>query len=225
MANDIVFYFAAEHWRESAFVGNLIYSSLIAHGATNDEALSIDRADFDDLLDDFHRDVVKFLEALGHVVWFDHLPQRHGVGEVVDTCTPEQRIDVDKALEAASKASSSAYRQRAASLLSAIREEAKAQQDAFRLSVFDDAIELLEELAADSRIDAGHSQRINQFLAKVGKNMKATVMTPDRRKVMIDSSWMQSNASLMYYTQATDGVWVPICDLKQYESGNRPFSS
>jgi hypothetical protein len=53
----------------------------------------------------------------------------------------------------------------------------------------------------------------------------ATVMTVDRRKVMIDSSWMKANASLMYYTQATDGVWVPICDLKQYESGNRPFAS
>lgn len=52
-----------------------------------------------------------------------------------------------------------------------------------------------------------------------------TVMTFDRRKVLIDSAWMQSNATLLHYTQASDGVWVPSCDLKQYESGNRPFRS
>lgn len=53
----------------------------------------------------------------------------------------------------------------------------------------------------------------------------ATVMTPDRRKVFIDSAWMQANATLLFYVQASDGVWVPICDVKQYESGNRPFRS
>lgn len=49
------------------------------------------------------------------------------------------------------------------------------------------------------------------------------VMTFDRRKVEIDSAWMQANATLFHYAQAIDGVWVPICDLRRYESGNRPF--
>ena len=51
----------------------------------------------------------------------------------------------------------------------------------------------------------------------------ATVMTADRNKVSIDSQWMQSNATLLGYAQARDGVWVPTCDLKQYEAGRRRF--
>jgi hypothetical protein len=51
----------------------------------------------------------------------------------------------------------------------------------------------------------------------------ATVMTWNRRKVMIDSAWMTANAHLLHYTQAADGVWVPVGDLRQYEAGNRPW--
>jgi hypothetical protein len=51
----------------------------------------------------------------------------------------------------------------------------------------------------------------------------ATVMTANRVRVAIDAAWMQANASLLFYTQASDGVWVPRCDLVQYEAGRRPF--
>ena len=51
----------------------------------------------------------------------------------------------------------------------------------------------------------------------------ATAMTADRKKVLIDDQWMQANAALLGYEQASDGVWVPTCDLKQYEAGRRPF--
>ena len=51
----------------------------------------------------------------------------------------------------------------------------------------------------------------------------ATVMTADRVRVMIDSTWMKANASLFGYVVASDGAWVPRCDLAQYEAGRRPF--
>jgi hypothetical protein len=54
--------------------------------------------------------------------------------------------------------------------------------------------------------------------------MQAIVMTATRQKIHIDAQWMQSNASLFGYVEASGGVWVPCCDLKQYESGNRPFA-
>ena len=53
----------------------------------------------------------------------------------------------------------------------------------------------------------------------------ATVMTWNRLKVMIDATWMQANASLFGYAVASDGVWVPRCDLVQYEAGRRPFQA
>lgn len=53
----------------------------------------------------------------------------------------------------------------------------------------------------------------------------AIVMTFDRRKVAVDSAWIEAHATLLYYAKASDGVWVPTCDLKQYEAGNRPFRS
>jgi len=54
--------------------------------------------------------------------------------------------------------------------------------------------------------------------------MQAIVMTATRQEVRVDLQWMQSNAAMFFYTQASDGVWVPCCDIKQYESGNRPFA-
>ena len=53
----------------------------------------------------------------------------------------------------------------------------------------------------------------------------ATVMTWNRRKVFVDSAWMQANASLLFYVLASDGVWVPKGDLVQYEAGRRPFQA
>ena len=52
----------------------------------------------------------------------------------------------------------------------------------------------------------------------------ATVMTANRTKVEINASWMRANASLFGYVVASDGVWVPKCDLVQYEAGRRPFA-
>ena len=51
----------------------------------------------------------------------------------------------------------------------------------------------------------------------------ATVMTWNRKRVFIDSAWMQQFAATLYYTQASDGVWVPECDMAQYETGRRQF--
>ena len=51
----------------------------------------------------------------------------------------------------------------------------------------------------------------------------ATVMTVDRVRVAIDATWMRDNASFFGYVVASDGVWVPRCDLAQYEAGRRPF--
>jgi len=52
----------------------------------------------------------------------------------------------------------------------------------------------------------------------------ATVMTAMRTKVKVDATWMQENGRLLNFTQACDGVWVPICDLAQYEAGKRPWA-
>ena len=51
----------------------------------------------------------------------------------------------------------------------------------------------------------------------------AVVMTYARSKVFIDRDWMEANAELIDYVQASDGIWVPKCDLVQYESGKRKF--
>lgn len=53
--------------------------------------------------------------------------------------------------------------------------------------------------------------------------MTATIMTHARTKAFIDRDWMEANAELIDYVQASDGVWVPKCDLVQYEAGKRPF--
>ncbi len=50
------------------------------------------------------------------------------------------------------------------------------------------------------------------------------VMTTCRKKVHIQKYVMELNGELLGWVVASDGVWVPRCDLKQYESGNRPFS-
>jgi hypothetical protein len=50
------------------------------------------------------------------------------------------------------------------------------------------------------------------------------VMTVLRKRVYIQRSFMELQGKILGWVVASDGVWVPRCDLKQYESGNRPFS-
>jgi hypothetical protein len=54
--------------------------------------------------------------------------------------------------------------------------------------------------------------------------MTATVMTWNRQRVEVDANWMIDNASMLHYVQAFDGVWVPACDLIQYEAGRRHWA-
>lgn len=53
----------------------------------------------------------------------------------------------------------------------------------------------------------------------------ATVMTWNRKRVLIDAVWMKQFAATLCYTQASDGVWVPKCDLVQYEARRRQFDA
>lgn len=53
--------------------------------------------------------------------------------------------------------------------------------------------------------------------------MKLTekLMRWDRTVVEVSSEFMRNYASRFHYVKATDGVWVPRCDLQQYEAGQR----
>lgn len=51
----------------------------------------------------------------------------------------------------------------------------------------------------------------------------AVLMNHGREKIFVDSSWIEANAELIDFVKAKDGVWVPKCDLAQYELGKRPF--
>ncbi len=53
----------------------------------------------------------------------------------------------------------------------------------------------------------------------------AIVMLSDRTMAKVSQSWMEQNAEWMLYAKASDGVWVPTCDLVQYEAGRRPFAN
>jgi hypothetical protein len=50
------------------------------------------------------------------------------------------------------------------------------------------------------------------------------VMTTCRKKIQIQKYVMELHGEFFGWVEASDGVWVPRCDLEQYESGNRPFS-
>jgi hypothetical protein len=52
----------------------------------------------------------------------------------------------------------------------------------------------------------------------------AIVMTATRQRIEIDANFMAEFGSLLHYQQACDGVWVPVCDLAQYEAGRRPWA-
>jgi hypothetical protein len=53
----------------------------------------------------------------------------------------------------------------------------------------------------------------------------ATALTATRERVQVDSAIMATIGPIMLYAQASDGVWVPKCDLAQYEAGRRPWAS
>ncbi len=54
--------------------------------------------------------------------------------------------------------------------------------------------------------------------------MVATVMTANRVRIQISLEWIQKNAKLFGFVQAKDGIWLPACDLAQYEAGNRSWA-
>jgi hypothetical protein len=55
--------------------------------------------------------------------------------------------------------------------------------------------------------------------------MNATAMTATRERVEVDASTMAIIGQILLYAQASDGVWVPKCDLAQYEAGRRHWAS
>lgn len=50
--------------------------------------------------------------------------------------------------------------------------------------------------------------------------MTVTAMTVDRRLITVDKSLLLE--ACPWYVQASAGVYVPRCDLRQYEAGERP---
>jgi hypothetical protein len=52
----------------------------------------------------------------------------------------------------------------------------------------------------------------------------AAVMTATRERVEVDAEIMATIGPILLYAQASDGVWVPRCDLAQYEAGRRPWA-
>jgi hypothetical protein len=51
----------------------------------------------------------------------------------------------------------------------------------------------------------------------------AIVMTETRKRIEVDASIMEIIGPMMFFAKASDGVWIPMCDLAQYEAGNRHF--
>jgi hypothetical protein len=49
----------------------------------------------------------------------------------------------------------------------------------------------------------------------------ARVMRADRTICEVDSQFMAGFCEWLQYAQASDGTWVPRCDLEQYERGER----
>lgn len=50
--------------------------------------------------------------------------------------------------------------------------------------------------------------------------MTVKAMTPCRKIIEVELALLQAIAP--YYVQAADGVYVPSCDIAQYERGCRP---
>jgi hypothetical protein len=49
------------------------------------------------------------------------------------------------------------------------------------------------------------------------------VMTTDRKRLQMPRVFMELHGQLLGWVEASDGVWVPSCDLVQYEADNRQF--
>jgi hypothetical protein len=58
-----------------------------------------------------------------------------------------------------------------------------------------------------------------------GDDTMTTTMTATRERVQVDAAIMATIGPILLYAQASDGVWVPKCDLAQYEAGRRPWAS
>jgi len=50
---------------------------------------------------------------------------------------------------------------------------------------------------------------------------KVSVMRMDRSMCEVDAKFMADYAEVLMYARAKDGVYVPSCDLAQYEAGKR----
>ncbi len=47
-----------------------------------------------------------------------------------------------------------------------------------------------------------------------------TILTPFRHLIQLSEEW-KSFLTKRGYTPASDGIWMPCCDIRQYEAGNR----
>jgi carbon storage regulator len=50
---------------------------------------------------------------------------------------------------------------------------------------------------------------------------KVSVMRMDRTMCEVDAKFMADYAEVLMFARAKDGVYVPSCDLAQYEAGKR----
>jgi carbon storage regulator CsrA len=50
---------------------------------------------------------------------------------------------------------------------------------------------------------------------------KVSVMRMDRSMCEVDAKFMADYAEVLMFARAKDGVYVPSCDLAQYEAGKR----
>jgi hypothetical protein len=87
----------------------------------------------------------------------------------VDTCPPEQQEIIEKALEAAVAASKPAYVRRAASLVQDLLASEQDKQDALRLALFDEAVDLLKRSQDKAIRVYGLKDDIKDFLAKLNE--------------------------------------------------------
>lgn len=51
----------------------------------------------------------------------------------------------------------------------------------------------------------------------------ATIMTADRVRGSVPLKFLREYAHFLHFVESTDGVWLPSCDLEQYERGDRCF--
>lgn len=54
-----------------------------------------------------------------------------------------------------------------------------------------------------------------------GELAMVTVMRPNRTTCEVEERFMLEYGAMLFFTRASDGVWVPTADLQQYEAGAR----